>query len=268
MKHIRETLDTNVNDLLRQFINRGETKYISFYSGQVVDNNDPDKNGRCRIRVFGVYGEEIVNNSLPWALPDFDFIGSKKGSFVVPPIDAIVKVYFDNGDIYLPRYTTKVVDLSNQSTLKDEDYPDTMVLFETDEGDYLTMNRKNGTFKFYHNSGNLIKMENNGDATLEIKNDFEQNIDGNDNLNVGGDLTEDIDGDKKVKASNITLENKSPTPAKAKIEIKNTGEVIIDGLSVKVTGTANVVVPTGQGGFCALPSCIYSGATHVGDTVV
>ena len=38
--------------------------------GIVVDNNDPLKLGRIKVRVIAAYGEQPVNN-LPWAWPCF-----------------------------------------------------------------------------------------------------------------------------------------------------------------------------------------------------
>jgi len=139
---------------------------VDLHTGIVVNNNDPDKQGKCQIRVYGVFGEEVPDNDLPWALPDFGFIGSTLGSFVVPPNGALVKVYFDRGDIYLPHYTTKAVNINSQPTQKDVDYPDNMVMFETDEGDYFTINRKSKETTFHHNSGTKVLI--NADGSTEI----------------------------------------------------------------------------------------------------
>jgi len=223
--NIREKLDENVNKLLREFIDRAEKQQReSFYSGKVINNNDPNKNGRCRIRVFGVYGDEINDNDIPWATPDFNFIGSTIGSFVVPPIDAIVKVYFDQGDIYLPRYTTKVFESGKLPLQKDIHYPDNMVLFSTDDGDVLTFDRSNGDIVFEHRSGTTWTY--NG-TTDEMK-----------------------------------LEHKSGST----ITFDVLGNIVIDhALFLEDKGIA--VIPNGQGPFCAIPTCPYSGAILQGQKV-
>ena len=145
---------------------------INFYTGRVVDNDDPNREGRCKIRVFGKYTEEIPDEDLPWATPDFNFIGSSMGSFVVPPNDALVKVYFDNDDFYNPRYTTKVF---NRNSTKfsagiDEDYPNTMVFYETDNGDYFKINRQTNEATFRHASGLLVNIDSRGNIELNTKN--------------------------------------------------------------------------------------------------
>ena len=83
----------------------------SSYLGKIVDIDDPEKIGRCKILVYGVYGDasekldQIPKDSLPWSYPlNFGFFGKKgAGSFSTPRMDQIVRVMFD-GDQYHPRY--------------------------------------------------------------------------------------------------------------------------------------------------------------------
>jgi len=98
------------------------------FIGRVVDNNDPEKEGRCRVMVYGLFeneepiydadnkptGEttkvEIPVENLPWAQP----IGRKmfaggKGGFAdisIPKIDTFVQVQFSEGDIYGIEYSS------------------------------------------------------------------------------------------------------------------------------------------------------------------
>ena len=157
-------------NLLNRFIDRKiKDSFKTTYSGKVVDNDDPEKIGRCKIRVFGIYGDDIVDDDLPWALPDFEFTGSTIGSFVVPPIDALVKIKFKDGNIYAPEYTTKVLDINNLPTDKDEDYPHTMVLWETDEGEYLKINRKTNETTYHSASGVLLVYDTEGNVSLDTE---------------------------------------------------------------------------------------------------
>jgi len=85
------------------------------YRGVVEDNVDPEKAGRCRIRVFGVHTETkiktdiegIPTNELPWAEPALSlFEGSMSGfgSWTVPLQGSHVFLFFENGNILQPRY--------------------------------------------------------------------------------------------------------------------------------------------------------------------
>lgn len=200
---------------------------VDLHTGIVVNNNDPDKEGKCQIRVYGVFGEEVPDSDLPWALPDFGFIGSTVGSFVVPPNGALVKVYFDRGDIYLPHYTTKAININSQPTQKDVDYQDNMVMYETDEGDYFTINRSTKETTFNHNSGTKVLIKKDGTVEINIEKDKKETI-------------------------------------KGKTESNTTGTVKIVGATVTIEGTTNVVVPSNAGGFNCLPICPVVGSQHVG----
>lgn len=66
--------------------------------GFVVDNNDPKKLGRIKVRIQSAYGDQPVDN-LPWAWPCF-WYGGMPGmhNYAVPEINAGVWVMFQNKD--------------------------------------------------------------------------------------------------------------------------------------------------------------------------
>jgi len=68
------------------------------YRGTVVDNKDPLKQGRLRVRVPEVLNEEDSG----WALPCAPYAGDKVGAYTVPAIDAGVWVEFEAGDVSRP----------------------------------------------------------------------------------------------------------------------------------------------------------------------
>lgn len=83
---------------------RDDLRQMEFL-GVVVDNKDPNKNGRCRIRVFGKF-DELEDADLPWANPirglSFGVDGS--GQFSSPKKNSVVHVKFSNGNIYAPEF--------------------------------------------------------------------------------------------------------------------------------------------------------------------
>jgi len=161
-----KTLQETMKDFIDSDIDE-EENYI--YTGIVVNNNDPDKQGKCKIRVYSIFGNDVPDEHLPWALPDFTFVGSSVGNFVVPPVGALVNVYFDRGDIYLPHYTTKVVNKNSLPKRRMKNYPNNIVLFETDNGDYFEIDRNNSTAQFYHKSGTSIKILSDGSIVVDCK---------------------------------------------------------------------------------------------------
>ena len=142
-----------------------EKSYTGNYIGKVIVNLDPDMLGRCKIRVLGVF-DTVEDEYLPWADPDFDFVGSLKGSFIVPPVGCIVSVYFENDDLYFPKYTRKVVDKANLPKNHSKNYPNTMVFFETDNGTSFEIDRTTDEVTLNHKAGSKIIIKPNGEIHL------------------------------------------------------------------------------------------------------
>jgi hypothetical protein len=228
---IKNLLGEDIATLINKFTDNKPAQQMEFFhSGKVEDNNDPEQLGRCKIRVYGVHSDKIPTADLPWTAPDMQFIGSKVGSFVVPPVDAIVQVYFDKGDIYNPKYTTKVLSGNLPSGI-DEDYPNTMVFFELDNGEYFKINRKTGQTRYRHSSGTIIIID--SDGSVEFSTDPSDT----------GNLVINVKGDAEVCANKLTVGK--------------------PGFASLVTPAS----PTEGGPFCALPQCLFTGAPHQGKIV-
>lgn len=80
------------------------------HRGIVEDNEDPEKAGRVRIRVFGMHSDNknyVKTEDLPWALPSTP-VGSggarNIGSYRLPQVGGHVFVFFENGSILSPVY--------------------------------------------------------------------------------------------------------------------------------------------------------------------
>ena len=70
------------------------------YIGVVEDNNDPKKQGRCKVRVMDVF-ENLEIENIPWAFPWKDLNGN---GFNVPDKGKVVMVVFDQGNQNSPEY--------------------------------------------------------------------------------------------------------------------------------------------------------------------
>jgi hypothetical protein len=75
-----------------------ENEFGGLLRGIVVDNNDPKKLGRLKVRIQSAYGDQPVDN-LPWAWPCFSY-GGMPGmcSYAVPEVNAGVWVTFQTKD--------------------------------------------------------------------------------------------------------------------------------------------------------------------------
>lgn len=82
------------------------------YRGVIEDNDDPEKMGRCRVRIFGIHSEEkaqkdfdgVPTEHLLWAEPVTPLFGGSSGLGVssVPVKGSMVTLYFDGGNIMRP----------------------------------------------------------------------------------------------------------------------------------------------------------------------
>lgn len=164
------------------------------WTGKVVNNEDPERLGRVQIRVIGFY-ENINDDWLPWAIPDIGYIGGKNGSQIIPEIGTIVRGYFDHGDIQKPIYNGIAFNAANSDSAYTDrkntaEYPHKMVLLETDQGDFLTLNRKNGEMAFVHRTGASIFIDSDGNIKIQTgtnsKSTLKVEVNGNTEFNVKG----------------------------------------------------------------------------------
>lgn len=70
------------------------------FLGVVENNIDPDRDNRCKIRVFNIF-DGLPTDDIPWAIPAKDTAGQISS---LPENGKIVSVEFENGDIYNPVY--------------------------------------------------------------------------------------------------------------------------------------------------------------------
>jgi hypothetical protein len=76
----------------------------SHWIGEVVENQDPLLEGRCKIRVFGKF-DKLPPDAIPWATA---MNRNGVGTHMVPNIGDVVAVRFDNGNLYHPEYWFQV----------------------------------------------------------------------------------------------------------------------------------------------------------------
>jgi uncharacterized protein involved in type VI secretion and phage assembly len=77
-------------------------RYFGKYRGVVVDNEDPDGRGRLKLQVPSLLGDTATE----WALPCVPFGGvDQVGTYLMPPVGALVWVEFEQGDLSYPIWT-------------------------------------------------------------------------------------------------------------------------------------------------------------------
>jgi uncharacterized protein involved in type VI secretion and phage assembly len=90
----------SVEHVVADLVQRLDRHYYGTYRGLVVDNADPERLGRLRLRVPGVTGPDVVTG---WASACVPYGGAADQGFLfVPDIGAGVWVQFEQGDLEFP----------------------------------------------------------------------------------------------------------------------------------------------------------------------
>ena len=247
-KHFRENFGKSFDDFINGAYDNNEPEDSNRLTGYVIDNLDPTFRGRVKILIIGKY-DNIPEASLPWAIPDISYLGSKAGNFIVPETGTVVRGYFDHGDIQKPvfdsvAYSEDVIQNAQVGVRNPAEYPDKMILMQTDMGESMTLNRRTGETKFIHRSGTTISISPLGAVTIT----------------AGG----------TSKPADITLESELAVNINAKstgqINIHSeTGNIMVDSDSGEVQLGKNLAKQFVNN----LPNCIVTGAPHaVGNTNV
>jgi uncharacterized protein involved in type VI secretion and phage assembly len=90
----------DMEKVVANLVQRVERRFYGKYRGFVVDNDDPERLGRLRLRVPSVLGPNVVTG---WALPCVPYGGhDNQGFLCIPERDAGVWVEFEEGDLEFP----------------------------------------------------------------------------------------------------------------------------------------------------------------------
>ena len=196
-----------------------EEKRYGKYRGIVIDNNDPQKRGRVKLRVPSV----LADQDSDWALPCLPYGGiNQQGFFMIPDIDAQLWVEFEECDIHKPIWvgtfwqqesdtqedaakevpTTKIIHTKSCHILQfdDEEGEEQFRLYHPADAEMII--DKNGSISLTDTSGATLSMDaENNEIILE---DANGNIM---TMNSAGTIVEDANGNTiEMAAAGITAE--------------------------------------------------------------
>lgn len=163
-----------------------DNKLHGIYRGVVEDRADPDKLGRCKIRVYGVHDfkndknltEGVLTEDLPWAEPAMGLVEgsiSGFGLWSVPLQGAHVFLFFENSNMMQPRYFASAPGLPKET-------PDPKMGFSDPKGNYPIKDRLDESD--IHRLARTEKLE---ETNIQHKND---NLDKNINTATGSSWNE------------------------------------------------------------------------------
>jgi len=233
-----------MEEVLAQVIQRLQRQYYGKYRGFVVDNRDPEKRGRLKLKVPTVLGDQDTG----WALPCLPFGGfTNQGLFMIPEVDAQVWVEFEEGNldhpIWVGVFWQQTSDTPQEAAL---DEPTTRMI-RTPSGHVLQFDDKSGEeqFRLAHPAGTELTINPQGTVELtdaagaKLTMDAESNKvilqDSNGNtvtMDASGTVIQDSNGNKvEMAAAGITLQGT---------------KIVLDGVQVHAGGEGGEPLVKGQ----------------------
>lgn len=210
--------------------------------GYVLSNTDPKKLGRLKIRVPGLLEGNTAD--LPWIYPIHSyFLGGKSdlANFAIPENDSELEVIFPYDDIYFGFYRGHWDNSTIHNTLLDEDYPN-QYGFKDSTGLYAKYNKTQKDFKFYHPSGDLIHIYENGDIEITGKRQYRSTID--DDIIIVGKKNANVTIDKDITVTdkgNISVTDKGNTSVNVDGTIDVSGK---SSITIKADGSISITAPS------------------------
>jgi len=167
------------------------------YRGTVIDNNDPDKNHRIKVRILDIH-RGVEDEDIPWALPKTLGGGNTDvtGNVDVPPLGAMVNIEFLDDDPYHPVYSGGSFHKNTQLPELVEDYPNTKGrVFEN--GAVWKMNINKDTLTLTHPSGTSVEIDGAGHIKLAVA---DNTVGPNAEATLPAGVTIEIQGSAKIIA--------------------------------------------------------------------
>ena len=133
-------------------------RYYSVYRAEVMENEDPEKRGRIRVKCASLFGEATIEQ---WAVPrNFTGAAPGRGFFYPPEVGDFVYVEFEGGDTRYPIYSGGWFGVTGAEGAEEDEIPSEFV----SEGDAPVIRGfKN---KFGHT---VILDETEGKETLTVR---------------------------------------------------------------------------------------------------
>jgi len=212
-----------------------------YFIGKVVDNDDPEREGRCKVMVFGLFETEdpvldgnnkptgqtkkaeIPKEALPWAHPfNRKMFAGGDGGFAdisVPKIGTIVRVQFAEGDIYSPEYTSiQTVNPTVSAELEASYLGSHVLAYDVDEQVKIMYTPSVG-LQFFHkdstitvNPDSSITIEHAGSSSIIELVGSEINITANSTINITStSLIKNESSEVAMNGTSVTKLGPAPT---------------------------------------------------------
>lgn len=237
-------------------IDKLEIKEETYYIGTVVDNEDPFKIGRVRVRIPEIFGDsnQISDNDIPWAALMMGVGSGGKGISTFQPVSlgSKVLVKFLRGSLYSPLCIGRISDTEGASIEQYTSYLDKYILYMDKDGNQIMINTSSDKFDFIFN----------GDATLDIQ--------GSGKLTINC-LTAEVNSavSAKIKSPAIDLEGNTTVTGSLNVSgsttitnsLSTTGSATIGGGVAATGAVSGATVSDALGNLASRRALVTSGSS-------
>jgi hypothetical protein len=198
------------------FLEGKDNKVTGIYRGLVLDNNDPQKLGRIKIKAFPMFNA-MTAEEVPWAVPAFglfegagvvtpnDRTSGGIGMFSIPKVDTYVFLFFEAGDIYQPVYFAEAQDSAQGlPTQRLTNYPNRKVL-RTRSGIEVYIDTQINEIKLYHPTGTQFIIDENGKVTINVVDAVDETVDKTVDVYVKGNITVTSDSNIVIQGADVHI---------------------------------------------------------------
>lgn len=178
------------------------------YEGWVIDNNDPKKRQRSRVRI-PVLHRDIPDDKLPWShikSSGMSQAGAGVGGVNVPDKYAKIDISFDEDDPHNPRYSTSPTsdDVHKDNELLTMDYPNTYGQQDS-HGNLTLVNKATGDITTIHKSGSVTNIDGSGNVSVSSVANANVAAAGDISVAAGGNLNLSAGGAVNISGAEIHL---------------------------------------------------------------
>jgi type VI secretion system secreted protein VgrG len=207
---------------------------------EVVDNDDPDKLGRVKIKFFWQKSDaESV-----WVRVSTLYSGEGKGILFTPEKGAQVIIGYEHNDPSQPVLLGNLYPKSNGESYTSDD--NKLKVIQTRGGNHITFddtdNDQRITVSNENNTGTSLSLSFKNDGTIEIKTNGSLSLEGKDisiksqTLKIEADQTIEMEAQQgtKIKSAQFKVD------ANASLEMSTQGSLKMEGTTVDVEGQAMI----------------------------
>jgi uncharacterized protein involved in type VI secretion and phage assembly len=209
-----------------------ESKIFGVVCGVVINNQDPDKLGRVKVKIPRISGDEESN----WARIVAFMGGKERGAFFLPEVDDEVLVAFEYGDINMPYIIGSLWNGIDQPPEQNTDGKNNIRIIKSRSGHIIKLDDTENNEKIEiidKTKKNMIIIEKNNNK-ISIKSDKDIELSA-------------PNGKVIIKAQDIEVSSTASTKiqANSNIEAKATGNMELGGTMLNIKAEGNMDIKAG-----------------------